>query len=127
VHFKPIAGETGLHNTNLVLHTSAGIKQISLSVFVTNDPGQITLSATPNIQSYTCESVPFDFIVKNTTCNPIEILRITNSGSDFVLPFSDIRLAQGAQQTIIGTFSPQDSNGRTTTVILTIKYSDGST
>jgi len=127
VHYKPSASDLGLHTTILSLNTSAGKKQVTLSVFVTSDAGNVSLSASNNISSFTCQAVPFTFTISNTTCGTIEVESITTTGSDFTLSSSPVSIASGAHQDITGTFSPQDSTVRTATVVLHIKYSDGST
>jgi photosystem II stability/assembly factor-like uncharacterized protein len=127
VHYRPVSGDLGLHTSSLVLNTTAGKKQFALSVFVTSDAGSISLSSSSNISSFTCQSIPFTFTVANTTCGTIDVESITTSGSDFTLNGSPVSIASGAHQDIAGTFSPQDSNTRTASVLLRIKYSDGST
>ncbi|HWF43713.1 MAG TPA: choice-of-anchor D domain-containing protein, partial [Candidatus Kapabacteria bacterium] len=123
--------DTGSFSGDLILVTDVGNKSIPLNVTVTDVPGHITLSSSPDLHISTCQSQPFSVSIANGRCDSIHIERVTISGKDsqdFTLDsFIPFGISSSGSATISGTFSPSDSSIRTATITLVLEYSDGST
>ena len=119
----------GRKTANLIFTTNVGTDTVYVSAVVTSGGGTIAFSVTPNIQAYTCESQPFSISIANSLCDSITIDNVTISdtnASDFSLNDSGpSSFGSGAQTTISGSFTPQDSLTRTASVTFVMHEADG--
>jgi hypothetical protein len=117
LHFKP--SSSGSFNSTLHLKTNAGDRDIPLTASGSNDPGTISLSATPIGFVLTCRDSGFTLSISNTTCDSLTLDSIvfTGTGStDYLIKsFSFIPVDIGSNVSINGTFIPQSGGARNAT------------
>jgi hypothetical protein len=117
IRFTPPS--VGPFTTTLRIQTSAGERTAILQGNGTNDPGSLSISATPLGTVLTCSDTTFVITISNTTCDSLifDSLALSgNASADYTIDASGfIALGIGAIKDLVGIFAPQAGGARDAT------------
>ncbi|MDP4220908.1 MAG: choice-of-anchor D domain-containing protein [Bacteroidota bacterium] len=128
IRFAPSA--FGNYSTILHLQTNAGDRDITLTAACSNNPGVLSLEATPVGSILMCKDTVFTLTISNFSCDSLTLDSIIFSGGGstdyFISPALPVSMPYGKILEVPGKFIPQAGGARNATAHFYLHLADGS-